>query len=203
VHRVVEEIIASNAWREGEFAKFKVNSHEVEGNLWFRMCVLMIYAHWEGYIVSSLKILIEHLNTLNLTPSDIQTKLLVLGLSDEYKSLSGKQSFLQRVEFTNKFKNLLGKAIKFKKKVDTKSNLRAEILEELCLIFDFDFGKFHDCTSIIDRLVNVRNSIAHGENSFVITADNVHSYIEKITNSMDIFLNEIDDFLGKKKYLLD
>tara|TARA_B110000211_G_C13939914_1_gene491163 strand:- start:251 stop:871 length:621 start_codon:yes stop_codon:yes gene_type:complete len=203
VHRVIEEINDSNAWRDGEFAKFKVNALEVEDGLWFRMCVPMIYAHWEGYVSSSLKILIEHLNKLNLTPSDIPSKLVVIGLGDTYKTLSGKQSFEQRIKFTNTFKELFEKVIKFNKKIDTKSNLRSNVLEELCTMFDFDFSKFKHCTSVIDRLVNVRNSIAHGENSFVITADNIQLYIDNVNTAMDLFLNEINNFLSEEKYLLN
>lgn len=202
MHKVIEEILESNSWRDGEFAKLKVNSHEIDSELWNRMCVPMIYAHWEGYIVSSLKIMIDFLNTLNLKPHDVSTKLVVIGLGDSYKSLSGKQSFQQRIEFTDKFSELFGKAIKFKKKIDTKSNLKADVLEELCTMFDFDFSKFKDCTSSIDRLVHVRNSIAHGENSFVITKENIQSYIEKVNTAMDIFLNEITEFLNEERYLL-
>lgn len=203
MHRVIEEINDSNVWRDGEFAKFKVNALEIEDSLWFRMCVPMIYAHWEGYVSSSLKILIDHLNKLNLTPSDISSKLVVIGLGDTYKTLSGKQSFEQRIKFTNNFKELFEKVIKFNKKVDTKSNLRSSVLEELCTMFDFDYSKFKDCTSVIDRLVNVRNSIAHGENSYVLTADNIQLYIDNVNTAMDLFLNEINNFLSEEKYLLN
>jgi len=203
VHRVIEEITESNAWRDGEFAKFKINSLGAESELWCRMCVPMIYAHWEGYIVSSIKVLIEHLNGLNLKASDIPPKLVVIGLGDSYKSLSGKQSFQQRIDFTVKFKDLFSNVVKFKKKVDTKSNLRGDVLEELCIMFDFDFNKFKDYVSVIDRLVNVRNSIAHGENSFIITEENIQLYIEQVNSAMDIFLSEINEFLIGEKYLLD
>ena len=202
VHRVIEEITESNNWRDGEFAKFKINSQEVDSELWYRMCIPMIYAHWEGYIVSSLKILISHLNTLNLTPNDIPTKLIVTSLGDTYRSLSGKQSLEQKVVFTDKFKNTFDNKIKFSKRIDTKSNLRGEVLKDLCCIFDFDFNKFKDSISIIDRLVNIRNSIAHGENSYVVNGENVQLFIIEITNAMDIFLNEINDFITNERFLL-
>ncbi|MCW2482199.1 hypothetical protein, partial [Candidatus Symbiopectobacterium sp. NZEC135] len=62
MHSLVEEINETNAWRDGEFAKFRVNPHQVESILWGRMCVPMIYANWEGFVVSSLKMLLQHLN---------------------------------------------------------------------------------------------------------------------------------------------
>ena len=202
MHRVLEEITLENSWRDGEFAKFKVNALEVDAQLWCRMCVPMIYAHWEGFVVSSLKVLIEHLNTLELKPNHIPTNLVVVGLGDAYKSLSGKQSFDQRIDFTNKFNDIFEASVKFKNKIDTKSNLKSKVLEELCKMFGFNFDNFVDCTSDINRLVNIRNSIAHGENSVILDIDNITKYMNSVNNAIDILLAEIEKFLEDKQYLL-
>lgn len=200
MHRVVEEIVSANAWRGGELARFKVGALGVDEAFWCRLCIPMIYAHWEGFVVSSLKLLIEHLNSLNLPALEIPTKLVVVGLGDAYKSLSGKQSFGQRVEFTDKFRGLLSLAVKFKTKVDTRSNLRGDVLSELCNMYGFDFERFQDVSSDIDRLVNIRNSIAHGENSVVPTRDNIFRYIEAVTEAMDLLLDEIEKFLATEAF---
>lgn len=201
MHRVVEEIYESNKWRDGEFAKFKVNSSNVDENLWCRMCIPMIYAHWEGFVVSSLKVLLEHLNRLELNPKDVKTNLVVVGLGDSYKSLSGKQSFKQRVEFTDKFSGIFQEKLKFAKKIDTKSNLRSDVLNELCEMFSLDFSGFEDQAGDIDRLVNVRNSIAHGENSIVPRLENIEKYIEAVTKAMDVLIEEIQKFIEGEEYL--
>ncbi|MBK8283510.1 MAG: hypothetical protein IPK97_00765 [Ahniella sp.] len=187
MHRVVAEILASNDWRDREFAKFKVNSSGVEEELWCRMCIPMVYAHWEGFVVSSLKTLIDHLNSLGLPASGVPTTLVAVGLADAYQFLSGKQSFAQRVDFTNRFRDLIQDTIRFQKTIDTKSNLKASVLRELCHMYGFRFERFSSLTADIDRLVNVRNSIAHGENSFVLNSENVSKYIAAVTNAMDIF----------------
>jgi hypothetical protein len=202
VHKVIEEILESNKWRDGDFAKFKVNSTNVDEDLWCRMCIPMIYAHWEGFVVSSIKLLLEHLNKLELNPQDVKTSLVVVGLGDSYKSLSGKQSFKQRVEFTDKFSRICQEQLKFSKKVDTKSNLRSDILKELCEMFSLDSSGFDEHTGDIDRLVNVRNSIAHGENSIVVRMDNVEKYINAVTNATDILTSELQKFLDGEEYLI-
>lgn len=201
-HKVIDEIIESNSWRDGEFAKFKINALSLDENLWCRMCIPMIYAHWEGFVVSSLKVLIAHLNTLELSANDVTTKLIVVGLDDAYKSLSGKQSFKQRVDFTDKFKYLFQETMKFKKKINTKSNLKSDVLEELCNMFSFDFKMFEEQTSDIDRLVNIRNSIAHGENSVIPDIDNIIKYINSVNEAMDILVKEIEKFLTNEVFLL-
>jgi hypothetical protein len=201
VHNLVAEIYETNSWRDGEFAKFKVNPHQVDSVLWGRMCVPMIYAHWEGFVVSSLKILLIHLNGLKLTPLQIPTRLIVVGLGDTYRSLSGKQSFIQRCDFTDRFNSLLRDTVKFKTKVETKSNLKSGVLEELCQMFDFDFTKFSGLNPTLDRIVHIRNSIAHGENSIFPSQDNLEKYIEAVQSAMDVLMNEIEAYLTQENYL--
>lgn len=202
MHRVVEEIIASNEWRDREFALFKVNPSNVDQNLWCRMCVPMIYAHWEGYIVSSLRVLLDHLNSLSLSAAQLPTRLVVVGLGDAYRFLSGKQSFEQRINFTDKFRQLIHATVKFQKKIDTRSNLKSDVLADLCLMYGFDYEKFRSLLPDIDRLVHIRNSIAHGENSFVLTPENIEKYIKSVNLGIDIFREEIELFLIKEEYLL-
>ena len=154
-------------------------------------------------MVNSLKTLITYLNRLELEPSSIPTNLIVVCLDQSYKSLSGKQSFEQKIDFTNRFQLIFKEKIKFQKKINTKSNLRSSVLKDICYMYGFDFEKFKEISSDIDMLVNVRNSIAHGENSVVPDEDNLLNYIESVKKAMDIFLEEIDYFIENKNYLIN
>jgi RiboL-PSP-HEPN len=200
-HAVIEEIVASNDWRDGEFAKFKMPAPHMDEAMWCRMCIPMIYAHWEGFVVSAFKIMLQHLNGLQLDSTQVPTKLFVLCMGDAYGFLNGKQSFEQKVEFTEKFNSLLKKNIKFTTKIKTESNLKSEVLEKQCLIFGFDFAKFGNERDDIDRLVHIRNSIAHGENGIVVDIINVNKYIDAVKNAMEILQNEINNFLENERYL--
>lgn len=202
MHSVIQEITEGNDWRNGEFAKFKANQSGVEPKLWYRMCVPMIYAHWEGFVVDALKTMLAYLNELKLTHSELPTRLVVLSLGDNYRTLSGKQSFSQRIEFTEKFKNLLDSVIQFQTKVETKSNLKGKVFKELCDIFGFDTKTYSSFLPDIDRLVSIRNSIAHGENSFLPSSDNINLYINSVQCACDLLLEDIDNYLAKKKYLV-
>lgn len=201
-HNLIDEIQADNNWRDGELAIFKVNPQNVDASLWNRMCLPMIYAHWEGYVVSSLKLLISHLNSLKLNPNEVPTNLIVLGLGTKYNSLSGKQSFEQKVVFTDSFIEIFKNEIKFKKDIDTKSNLNSKVLKELCTVFGFNFDVFKDVTSDIERIVMFRNRIAHGENSLLPDAENIEKYILSITQATDLLLTEIDNFVSNESFRL-
>ncbi|MNJ50772.1 hypothetical protein D3C77_460590 [compost metagenome] len=201
-HSVISEIQINNEWRDGEFAKYKVNANGVDDSLWCRMCIPMIYAHWEGFIVDSFKTLLKHLNTLQLPPSQTPTNLFVVSLGDSYKTLSGKQSFTQRIDFTEKFHRCLQSHVKFQTKVDTKANLRTDVLKEICTMFNLNHDRLSEVESEINRLVHIRNCIAHGENSFLPSMENINTYIDSVRTGMDIILEEIDSFLCSEQYLL-
>jgi hypothetical protein len=201
VHKVVEEIIEENNWRDGDFARIKMNATGVDEGFWCRLAIPLIYAHWEGYVVSALKLTLAHLNSLELQTSCVPTHMIVLCLGDSYKSLGGKQSFDQRIVFTEKFNDLLSKSMKFATKIETKSNLKSSVLSDLCNIFRLRYSKFGEVIGDIDRLVNVRNAIAHGENSVSPDMVNVLKYIEAVKAAMEIFSSEIDYFLTETKYM--
>lgn len=200
MHRVLEEILEDNEWRNGEFAKFKINAYGVDDALWYRMCIPMIYAHWEGFVVSSIKILVTHLNNLSLTHLDVQTRLTVHGLGQAYNSLAGKQKFSQKIDFTERFKSLLDRPLRFPTKVDTKSNLRGDVFREICEVFDFEYSKFKNSLSDIDTLVGIRNAIAHGENSIIPDSKNIEKYILAVNSAIDILTSEIEIFLSQETY---
>ncbi|HCG7251572.1 TPA: hypothetical protein NJ361_003724 [Vibrio parahaemolyticus] len=202
MHSVIDEITANNDWRDGEFAKYKANSLKVEEKMWCRMCIPMIYAHWEGFVVDALKIMLKHLNEQGLQSHQLPTNLLVVSLGDAYRPLSGKQSFKQRIDFTENFHSLLTKPVRFQTKVDTKSNLKSNVFKDLCTAFAFDSDKFKDQLSDIDRLVQIRNSIAHGENSMQPDMENIEKYINSVKGAMDLLLFEINDYLTNQKYLV-
>ena len=202
MHRVIEEILIDNEWRDKDFANFKITANNVDKTLWYRMCIPIVYAHWEGFVVNSLTTLITYLNKLELLPGNINTNLIVVCLADSYNSLSGKQSFEQRIKFTNNFQSILATKVKFQKKINTKSNLKSTVLKEICFMYGFSFEKFSSVTRDIDRLVNVRNSIAHGENAIVPTEENILRYIDAVQKAMDLFLEEINIFIENKSYLV-
>ncbi|MCW2483455.1 MAE_28990/MAE_18760 family HEPN-like nuclease, partial [Candidatus Symbiopectobacterium sp. NZEC135] len=91
--------------------------------------------------------------------------------------------------------------VRFNTKIETKSNLHSEVLKELCQMFNFNYARFTHLISTLDRLVHVRNCIAHGENSILPTQENIEKFIDAVKHSIDILMDEIDIFLMQESYL--
>lgn len=198
--QVVNEIILENEWRSTELTKLKTNPFSVSEALWYRMSIPMLYAHWEGYVQSALKTVLNHLNDKNIAFENAKTNICVLSLGEAYRSLSGKQSFQQRIEFTDRYKALCNASLTFSRKIDTKSNLKSEVFNELCDSFGFNKNQFADKLFSIDKLVHIRNAIAHGENSTAISIDQFDNYLKSYYDAVDMLLNEIELFITEKKY---
>ena len=161
----------------------------------------MIYAHWEGFCVNAFKEVQKYLKGLKLKPLETNINLVVRCFDQKFNYLKSKQSFDQRKEFTESFHELyFSNYLTFDTKVDTKSNLRFEVLKDLCTQFDFKFDNFSSIESELEKLVNIRNSIAHGENGYILVRKNIFSFLQTVEDAFDILVLEINDYLINEKF---
>jgi len=202
---VIEKIKQENEWRQTDFANIKILYKKIPKEnqaLFLRMTIPYLYAHWEGFVVDSLKKIVEYFNKLALKHENVKINVFVLSINDRFNYLKGKQSFAQKCEFSETFLGSLQNKLKFdKKNINTKSNLNFNVLLELCEIFGFAKGRFEKYANDLNRFVNIRNSIAHGENSYVISIDNFENYVELVNNLIDDLQIEIEEYLSEEKYL--
>ncbi len=202
---VIEEIKQENEWRQKDFATMKFLYHHISQeyqSLFLRMTIPYIYAHWEGFALDTLRKVVNYFNQLKLQHKDVKINIFVLSLNDKFSFLKAKQSFLQKCEFSENFLKNLEDELKFdKRNIDTKSNLKFDVLTELCEIFGFEKQRFKKFEADLNRFVNIRNSIAHGENSYRLSLENFDKYIELINDLMFHLQMEIEEYLSQKKYL--
>ena len=164
------------------------------------MTLPMIYAHWEGYVVESYRLIFEFINRINLSSDEVTYKILTYANNNSYNSLKGKHSFEQKCKFTENFLSVMKSNIKISGKIDTKSNLKFEVFIALLNIFNIDVSNFNEFKFELDKLVNIRNSIAHGENSYILSYNDIERYIEFVTKLMDRLLIEEAKFIEAKGF---
>ncbi len=206
--RLIHELEAEREWRVNELRNIKLLYKAIDSEWgreeystsYLKMVIPMIYAHWEGYVVQSYKIIFEFINRLELSSSEVTPKILTYANNQGYDYLKGKHSFSQKCEFTRRFLGILNKNIRIQGKIETNSNLKFEVLERLLDLFDIDISGFLRFKSKLNELVNIRNSIAHGENGYNITFEDAENHIEFITELIDELLVEEVKFVGEKRF---
>lgn len=206
---LVYELEAERDWRVAELGKIKrlcrkikdLDADEFE-KLYLKMTIPMIYAHWEGYCVASFKILMEYINRKQIDARSVTFNILTYANNVTYNSLQGKSSFPQRVEFSKKFIKILNEKVKLTEKLDTKSNLKYEVLQEILQIFEMGEEDIVEYKSKLNVLVNTRNSIAHGENSILIDLEKMSESIDLVVTLIDIILLKQTQFAQNENFYL-
>lgn len=109
--RLVYELEEEREWRIKELKNMKFLYKEIDSQFrkedfsksYLRMIIPMVYAHWEGYVVQSYKIIFEFINRLELSSGEVTPKMLTYANNPSYNYLKGKHSFSQKCEFTKNF----------------------------------------------------------------------------------------------------
>ena len=204
IAKIIEEIKQENEWREKDFSKIKHIYSQLSDKdqvLFLRMSIPYIYAHWEGFVVDSLKKILEHFNQLKLQHHQVKINIFVLSLQKQFDFLKGKQSFEQKCQFSENFFLFLNEQLKFNKDINTKSNLNFSVLEELCQIFGLNVDKFDQYKAQLNKLVKIRNHIAHGENSYILSLENIEEYLNLVNELILKLAEELKEYLQQEKYL--
>lgn len=201
---IFDEIASDISWRSEELKKIEIiSSNLIEDDLkiFLKSIIPLLYAHWEGFVVSSLKIVFKYLNNLKLNSDNYCDIYLTTAYEQTLKSLDDSTGFDKRKKhLTNLYKEFR-KEVKLSEKIDTKSNLNFENLVEICQKINIDNNKFNDNREDLNKLVHIRNSIAHGENAYSFeNFEAIKEYIELVENLMLDFQSELQDLLKQEKY---
>ena len=204
----VKELEAERDWRIAEFGRVKrilqiiqKTENEKYVRTYLKMTIPMIYAHWEGYCVASFKLMAEYINKEEIDARMCTYNLITYANTVAYDKLKGKSSFEHRTEFSREFEKILDGKLKIPARIDTKSNLNYKVLKEILDIFEININEFQKYESDLNTLVNIRNAIAHGENSIIPDIEKMEKSIKCITEMIDIFLVEQTEYIKNEDYL--
>jgi len=202
---VLEEIEADKSWRNLELKKIEIICQKLDNKelneLILKSTIPMIYAHWEGFVVSSLRKVNRYLNSLEYKYSDFNINLLTNAYEENIKNLENSLGYDKRVKHLNIIFENLTNSVTFSTKIDVKSNLRFKVLQDICLKFNLNIDSFKSYQRDLENLLKIRNSIAHGESSYVFTEyRDIEKFATLLSDLMNILHIEIDEFFKDEKY---
>lgn len=211
-----ERITEIKSWRIKELFSLKYMMQTSSGlnqDIMVRSGVVILYAHWEGFIKESIFSFFNYLNNIGLQYSELRKNFVTLGVLDEFKdhenfrdynSLCSIGDFLSHTHLDKKFK------LDFKKHISTQSNLNSNVLIDLLKKCGLNDEKYKIHFQYIDgQLLKYRNMIAHGERTHGLQMRrdlkplNVEWFIElyeKITDIMDSFEADLIEYIDSDKF---
>jgi hypothetical protein len=184
------------AWRRKELTVIYTNvqsSKPLQLNTNIRIGVVMLYAHWEGFIKNAAELYLIFVACKKLTLKQLANNIIAVSLKSkltEFEETNKNTLHTQLIDFLLGDLNIRAH-IPTENIIKTQSNLNSNILKEILSIIGVDYSQYELKEKFIDsQLLNIRNSIAHGQDP-EISEDEFYELYTEITNLMASIKNEI------------
>lgn len=164
----IDLIDAEIAWRKKELSYLKGNVKENSPNYktHLRSAIVLLYAHWEGFIKNSCELYLSYIKSQKLKYNELSENIIALSLKynlKDFEQTNKSTIHCQIVDFL--LNNLNQRAtIPDNNIIKTGSNLNSKILKEILTTVGLDYKEYELKNNLLDLvLLKNRNSIAHGE----------------------------------------
>lgn len=186
------------AWRKKELFTLRANveksSPKLEATA-IRSGLVLLYAHWEGFIKCAAEVYLEYVISQKLNYGELKINFIAISAKQKLKEFEQTNKATvhnQIVEFI--LNNSADKAqINKDNVIKTQSNLNSIILKEIMTAIGLDFSPYETKSNLIDeQLLNYRNNVAHGQ---FLEVD-VKEYIllhEEVRNMIDRFKTDVEN----------
>ena len=198
-------------WRKSEIADLKGlietrSFSDKRHNTLLRSGVMLLYAHWEGYIKSAGTSYLEFVSRQQLTYDKLAINFVAIAMKAKLSEVTEANKATVFTEATRFILTQTNQrcSLPYKDVVATGSNLSSSILREITCLLGLDYSFYETNRVIIDeRLLGRRNKIAHGESLKYISLDRdeYQQMHEQILLMMDYFRNQIENNAAQKLYL--
>lgn len=175
----------------------------LESKIYARTLIILLYAHWEGFIKNISQYYIQYIYHQNHLSKELTYGLVTISNLKELNSYIESKVSLKIKSLRTILENFDSKAqIPYDYIIATYSNLNTDVLTEICLIIGIDEKKYSLKKGIIDQqLLKNRNDLAHGE-LISIDPKEAEEIYDKIINIINEFKNDVLNYASMKKYLL-
>ncbi len=167
----LQELIDEDwAWRlkELNFLKknIKKNIKHPEIKTHLRSCIVLLYAHWEGFIKNAAENYLTYVALKGFKYNELIHCFIALGLKSKLlqcETTNSSSIHTQVVEFL--LEKLSQRAeIPYQNIIKTESNLNSKRLKDILITIGLDYTPYETNSNFIDSiLLHNRNTIAHGQ----------------------------------------
>jgi len=217
------QLEAELLWRQDEVRFFQNRgaalSTEDEQNQYRRAVILVLYAHFEGFCRFGFELYRTTINNEQISCADAIPAIAAAGWAQLFKELRDPNKKCPD------FKNSLpddGKLHRFARDrefmersaefgqlpvaipddiVDTQSNLKPVVLRKILYRLGLPHDQFDQHEGQINRLLNTRNKIAHGEDRAGVKETEYEELRKLVFQMMDAIKNKIIECLHQKTFL--
>ena len=144
-----------------------------------------IYAVWEGFVQNSFQVYVRELNKLSLQRNDFCANLVTHSVDSDFPQLKEYPfEFDKKIRFVSKLDTYFQSSFTISPKINTQSNVELEVLNRLLGRFNLKPVTDYPYKQQLKDFLQLRNRIAHGDNSLIISNDNIEDFKTRINESV-------------------
>jgi len=217
-----EQLELEREWREAEI-RFLNNLQEgmsdADRPKIRRSIVCLLYAHIEGFVRFSFSLYVDQVNSKGLTCKDVSPAIATAAFAKELKALKDVNSkssffvnslpddkhlhgFAREVDFISHISGFYDYPVVIAEGyVNTESNVGREVLEKMLFQVGLEYSDLKEAYSPLNRLLNVRNDIAHGRRKQGINDEDYNVFLNCCRSVMNTVARRLTNSFGTEKYL--
>lgn len=210
LEQLQDKIDSIVAWRKKELSCLLENvkiTNDFSQSVAIRTGYVLTYAHFEGAIKHLATLYLEYVSGQNIEVEKLTMNFLLIGVKEQdLKILYETNKIDKRIEIIRKILDLKTSTnLPFKNVINTESNLKSEVLQNILNIVNFDKSKYElDYNFIDSNLLKTRNLIAHGDKlDATCTFDQFEQCNKKVLKLINDFSKDVYDYAKSKKYLIE
>lgn len=198
-------LLSELGWRRKEIHCFEslVNNPKYSQQALLRAAIAMLYAHWEGYVKVASAAYIEHVRRQRCLYSDLKPNFVALGARAAASRAMQSQKWQFQIEFCEFVMTQSSAQAAWPKNfdVDTGSNLSPAVFRDIVYLLGIEYRPEFQVAEkpIIERLLDLRNRIAHGEYS-IIDIEEYRQLNTKVEELLVLFCNQVDNAAATQHY---
>ena len=209
------------SWRKVEISSLVFIAKSSNEEVILKSIILLLYAHWEGYIKKNSKLYIKHISEKKIKLVELCSNFKAVALKNNIsRCIESKDSLTlaNEISFINKYIKLDSKQFSIdinldndfeKEIIDTESNLKPKVFKNIISILGLNYKKAVEIREhyINSHLLANRNLIGHGSkyenvtNDFSLTLKDVEKLKDIIFSIIDNFRDELLEYVRNEFYL--
>lgn len=200
-----DEILADIEWRASQLSTarilpFRYSISVAHRDFLIGYTVPIIYAVWEGFVRNSFEIYVRELNSLGLERNQFCINIISHTLEMNFPQFkSPPKNYTKLAKFFKTLNDYFEERdFRISSNIPTDSNVNLEVINNILLRFNLEPLPDDPHRAGLNKLLQFRNSIAHGDRNILVTASNISEFALTVINLMhEVFLRINEGYIAQ------